>query len=62
MNGGILCVILDHWRRSRLGKRKQIFGFRYVKFEMPIRYPRGDVSKWKYEYDIWVTGREQTDI
>ena len=53
MNGGILCVILDHWRRNRLRKRKQIFGFRYVKFEMPIRYPRGDVSKWKYEYDIW---------
>jgi len=45
VNGGILCVILDHWRRNRLRKRKQIFGFRYVKFEMPIRYPRGDVMK-----------------
>ena len=45
MNGRIVCGILDDRRRRGLRERKQIFDFRYVKFEMLIRYPGGDVSR-----------------
>lgn len=62
VDGEISYEIAEHQRRSGYErKRTQIFDFRHVKFGMPVRHPRGDVSMQKYKYGIQMIYGDQRE-